>query len=449
MKHKIKETTKRSIAHELEIQTGDFLLSINNKPIADIIDYRTMTASRHLLLEIEKHDGEIWELDIEKDPDEDLGLIFYEPLMSKMMLCRNKCIFCFVDQEPNGLRKSLYVKDDDWRMSFFHGNFITLTNLSNPEIDRICSMHLSPLYISVHTTDMETRKMMMGSDNAGNLFRCINKFSGAGILMHFQVVLCKGINDGQNIIDTVTALENIRGSESLAIVPAGLTRHRGNLYNLTNFTADDAKNIIHEASNLQKSFKKKRGSSFVYLSDEWYIKANVPLPAYKTYGLFPQLSNGVGMAKLFEKEFLQGLKKLSCTDGSANICIVTGMLAFDFMQSLARLFAAKFPGAKLTVYPITNFFYGSTVTVSGLLTGHDIINQFSGNASGNAYNAVFLPYNAFKNGTDIMLDDLSLKDLTKHLKVKILIGNQHGGIFAKQLHEELLCLNYAYLKMTI
>jgi len=366
LSHKIKEIIPDSIAEELEIAPGDILLQINGQKIRDVLDYRFLVQSEELTLEIQTPD-EIWELEIEKDADEDLGIIFEQPLMSEKRNCRNKCIFCFIDQQPPGMRPSLYVKDDDVRLSFLHGNYVTLTNLSSREIKRIADYHLSPLRISVHAADLELRKKMMGCAAAANLFEALEAFGNAGISMHFQVVLCKGINDGTNLDYTIETLSKQRGAESLAVVPAGITRFRKGL---EAFTTAEAEAVIDQVEKRQAEFLKKTGKSFVFAADEWYIMTDRPLPKYNRYEDFPQLDNGVGMLRLFEYEFLQAKREANCgIRKDIRIGIITGLAAEKFMRELVKDFQ------NITVFPIVNNFFGESITVSGLLTGADIIAQ--------------------------------------------------------------------------
>jgi putative radical SAM enzyme (TIGR03279 family) len=345
--------------------------------------------------------------------------------MSETRKCRNKCIFCFIDQQPPGLRQSLYVKDDDARLSFLMGNYVTLTNLSREEIERIANYHLSPLRISVHTTNPDLRKKMMNCENAANLNEAIKVFSDAGIQMHFQIVLCKGINDGENLSRTIRDLMQVKGAESLAVVPAGLTRHREKLYPLEQFSPQEAEAVIA----LIESF----GNTFVFAADEWYILAKKNLPEYEQYKNFPQLDNGVGMLRLFEHEFL--LQKKSCKPAAAmEIGIITGHAAQNFMRRLADAFTQTHPSVTITIHAITNHFFGENITVSGLLTGTDIIAQLS-HENRTAANILFLPENAFRANTDEMLDGTTLQSLSAKLGVPVKKGSTNGKEFYNQLIE--------------
>ena len=437
MKHKICVVEEESIADQLGVESGDFLLTIDGSTIIDVLDYRFRMHSANLLVEIEKTNGEIWELDIEKNESADLGLFFESPLMSNVKLCTNKCIFCFVDQEPPGLRKTLYVKDDDWRLSFLHGNFITLTNMSGEEAVRISDLHISPLNISVHTADLDLRRSMMGSDRADNLFHLLRLFSDAGIRMNFQIVLCKNINDGKTLNYTINKLANLPGASSLAVVPVGLTRYRRELTSIESFSPDDAIKIISQVEALQEIFLRVKKSSFVFLSDEWYIMIGTELPALYKYEDFPQLSNGVGMIRLFEYEFMNELMNLPSTDASKSVFIITGTLSVHFMRHVSKLFCNKFKNVLISVIEIKNNFYGETVTVSGLLSGSDILCQLSRINLGSS--ALFLPQNAFRASSEEMIDGITRFQLEDSLGTRVLIGNSNGGCFARQLYEEIIC----------
>ena len=437
MKHRISAVEDESISSELGVVPGDLLLTIDGKTIIDVLDYRFRLHAENIVVEIEKPDGEIWELDIEKDENEDIGLIFEIPLMSDVKLCKNNCVFCFVDQEPPGLRKTLYVKDDDWRLSFLHGNFVTLTNLSDEEVGRIAELHLPELNISVHSTDLDLRKSMMGTQSAGNLFQHIRTLSNAGIAMNFQIVLCKGINDGKILESTVLTLEKMAVAKSLAVVPVGLTKFRDGLTPLDSFLPDEAAVIISQIEKMQHQFIKKRKSSFVFLSDEWYIMAGFNLPSLNKYESFLQLSNGVGMIRLFEHDFINRLKQLPKSDNDKFMTVISGALANSFIRSLVADFCNKFKNAKITVIEVKNFFYGETVTVSGLLTGEDILSQYKKSCQNES--SLFLPGNAFRINSEEMIDGLTRSQLEKNLDVCVIIGSQNGGDFCGQLYKELIC----------
>jgi len=422
--HEIKSVIPGSIAHELGIEAGDRLISIGNESIIDVLDYRFHLQDEFLIVEIEKAvDNEIWELEIEKNYGEDLGLEFEFPLMSKQKVCCNNCVFCFVDQQPKGLRDSLYVKDDDPRLSFLMGNYVTLTNLSREEAARIAGYHLSPLKISVHAADLDLRCKMMGTERARNLFDALEVFNQAGITLHFQIVLCKGLNDGAQLDYSIETLSKIQpGAESLAIVPVGLTKHRGGIAELEPFTKEDAVAVIKQVEKWQSRFRKEIKTAFVFLADEWYIMAGCELPEYESYEDFLQLDNGVGMIALFRDEFLS-MDTGSCA--YSNIGIVTGKAAVQFMTELAKNFESKNPNTKITIYAIENNFFGEDATVSGLIVGQDVIAQLTDKVS--HLEILFLPQNAFRAGTEDMLDGSTRQEIESALGVPVVIGSSSDG----------------------
>lgn len=463
VKHEIAKVFKNSIAAQLDISSGDFLLSINGKEVKDILDYRFRIQEEKLMVEIEKspkEQSEIWELDIEKNADQDLGLEFKQSLMSHTKRCSNNCVFCFVDQQPKGLRPSLYVKDDDPRLSFLLGNYVTLTNLSTEEVKRLAGYHVSPLRISVHAADLDIRAKMMGTDRARNLFEALDIFRAHGIEMHFQSVLCKGLNDGIHLMDTIEKLLSYKPfAKSLAIVPAGLTKHRDGLYPLEPFSKEDARNVVTTVESLY-THRAGQADRFVHLSDEWYILAELQLPKYKDYGSFPQLDNGVGILRLFQKEFLDAffanIKKEVATQrlqGKSSlyhnikkhpyfgkrqhkfvptIGIITGTAAAGFMTNIVKTFAKKHPYSQIDVRPIRNTFFGETVTVSGLLTGQDIITQLKQSF---VPSILFIAESAFRSGVKekIMLDGTTLNMLENVLNTKVIISSTNGDEFYRQL----------------
>jgi putative radical SAM enzyme (TIGR03279 family) len=443
IKHEIANILKNSIAAEMGIARGDFLHSINGEEVKDIFDYRFRIQDENLVVEIEKQSGDIWEIVIEKEADEDLGILFKQSLMCNTKRCRNKCVFCFVDQQPKGLRPSLYVKDDDPLLSFLLGNYVTLTNLNEAEIKRLAGYHLSPLRISVHAADLDLREKMMGTSAARNLHSALQIFNEAGIEMHFQIVLCKNLNDGAQLDNTIKTLAALQpGAKSLAIVPAGLTRHREGLFPLEPFTKNDAKKIIEQVEKFQTK------QNFVFLSDEWYILAEKSLPKYKYYGNFPQLDNGVGVLRLFERGFAKGIAQKEKRENfvfqiiskiflrknkPVNIGIVTGEAAGHFIRGIAAMFMQKHFNVKIHVHVIGNNFFGSSVTVSGLLTGQDVIRQLKDKLGGTK--TLFLPENAFRSGVKekVMLDGTTKEELEQKLNVRIVIGSTNGFKFYKQL----------------
>jgi putative radical SAM enzyme (TIGR03279 family) len=460
MKHIITSVTPGSITHELGLSPGDVLLAVNGQCPHDVFDYRFLLQNEKLLLEIQKSDGELWELDIEKDDYEDLGLSFRNSLMSRPKTCRNRCVFCFIDQMPPNMRHTLYVKDDDPRLSFLSGNYITLTNLPLWEVRRIARYHLSPLHISVHTIDPALRSKMMGNAKAGRLLKALRIFKAAGIAMHFQVVLCKGLNDGAELDRTIGTLLDYRLSEgSLAIVPAGLTKYREGLYPLTPFTQAEATGIVMRVEQWQRLCRKRYGTAFVFCADEFYLKAGMDIPPYKRYEGFPQLENGVGMLALFEREFIRALKKdeaqIGYTPSSSakntahtapptaygemlRIGLVTGRSAGHFMNKLSALFCERHPQTDISVYEIENKRFGPEITVSGLLTGRDVISQLQGIIKDERLTVLFLPRNMFRAGKAVTLDGLTPGDISIALGIPVRLGGVRGGAFYKRLKKVLM-----------
>ncbi|MCL2203515.1 MAG: DUF512 domain-containing protein [Defluviitaleaceae bacterium] len=437
--HKITHIAPGSIGESLGLAAGDFLLEIDGQAVGDVFDYRMGVQSEALTVLVEKSGGELWELDIEKDADEDLGLTFATALMDEVRLCRNRCIFCFVDQQPPGLRGSLYVKDDDPRLSFLHGNYVTLTNIDEGEVARLIRHRLSPLRISVHTVEAGLRARMMGNAHAGRLTDALARFNQAGMQMHFQAVICKGYNDGAELEETIAGLLAFRpGALSLAIVPAGLTGHRRGLAALEAFAPEDAREVIARVDRWREKCRARYGTSFVFAADEWYILAGMDLPGYTYYEDFPQLDNGVGLCALFEEEFVghcptprKLLKKL---DQNFTMGIVTGVAAYGFMCALAGRFEGWHPGVRIKVFEIRNDFFGASVTVSGLLTGGDVIQQLRGQCQG--LDVLFLPHNAFRAGTETMLDGVTRGEVEAALGVAVRIGSAQGEAFYRELIAE-------------
>ena len=438
--HKILSVVTGSIAEELELIPGDILLSMNGQEVKDILDYRWLMAEEYLTIEVLKANCEIWELEIEKDAEEDLGLVFSPGNLGEDKHCNNACVFCFVDQQPPGLRATLYVKDDDPYQSFVMGNYVTLTNLNEVDISQIIKYRLSPIRVSVHAADMGLRQKMMKNPRACELFNTLERLSKAGIDMHFQVVLCKGLNDGANLDYTIKRLTEIgERALSLAIVPVGLTRYRDGLYPLQAFTKLDAELVIRQVEEWQGRVFDKTGSRFVFLADEWYVLAGKPVPDYCVYEDFPQLDNGVGMMALFEEEFTSAVSdaKLHMTPNTsvkpepARAGIVTGQAAGDFMAKLSKLFTDSFPDIAIDIHVIENDFYGPNITVSGLITGQDILRQLDGKCKG--LDTLFIPQNAFCAGTEVMICGTTLSDISKALGTKAGIGAADGGEFCWQL----------------
>ena len=417
-----------SIAEELEIETGDILLSINDTLVKDIIDYKYLISDDILLVEIQKRNGEVWELEIEKDYNEDLGIIFTNPLIDKAKSCKNKCMFCFIDQLPPNMRNTLYFKDDDSRLSFLQGNFITLTNINDDEIDRIIKYRLSPINVSVHTTNPELRVKMLKNKNAGRVYKILKRFHEAGLEVNCQIVLIPGINDGLELEKTIEDLSKLYPTIlSLAIVPVGITKYRDNLEQIKHYDETLSIELLDYLSSIQIQFLEKIGSRFVFASDEFFCLSKKPLPKYDEYEGFPQYENGVGLMKSFEYEVENELSKI-CEGVSIKkrYIIATGTLAFEFMKSIVDKVIAKFNDLELIVVPIENNFFGETITVSGLVTGNDLIMQIKGY---NNIDGVIIPKSMLKRDEELFLDNLSVIEAEEKLGLQIYPCNVDGGDF--------------------
>ena len=429
--HIISFVHKNSIAMELDIASGDKLLAINNQRIEDIFDYQYHVENEYIEVLIEKPDGEQWLLEVDKDEDEDLGIEFENGLMDEYRSCRNKCIFCFIDQMPKGMRETLYFKDDDSRLSFLQGNYVTLTNMSDYDIDRIIKYNLSPINISFQTMNPDLRCKMLNNRFAGEALKKVDKLYEAGITMNGQIVLCKGVNDGKELEYSIRKLmEYIPVLESISVVPVGLSKYREDLYPLEPFDKEDAKEIIKMIHKYQKEVFEDHGIHFIHASDEWYILAGLDIPKEESYDGYLQLENGVGMMRLLLNEFkdaLDGTRKRECAH---EISIVTGRLAYRYIQQMAEEMMERFSGLCIRVYQITNYFFGEMITVTGLLTGQDIISQLKGKSLGER---LLLPQNTLRSGEAVFLDDVTVSDVEKALQVKVDIVKSSGYDFVNAI----------------
>ena len=430
--HKIKEVARGSIAQELEVEAGDTLLSINGQPIEDVFDYHYYTNDEFLTVLIQKANGEQWELEIEKDYEDDLGIVFENSLMDDYRSCRNKCIFCFIDQMPEGMRDTLYFKDDDSRLSFLQGNYVTLTNMSDHDIDRIIHYHLEPINISFQTMNPQLRCKMLNNRFAGDVFDKVKRLADAGIEMNGQIVLCKGINDGEELESSISKMtEYLPYLRSVSVVPVGLTKFRDGLYPLEPFDGEDAKKVIDQIEAWQKKIYPEYGIHFIHASDEWYILAGRPFPEEDRYDGYLQLENGVGMMRLlFEesREALEAQKKMECgsvenSDENRVISIATGRLAAPFLRQITAMISEKFPNVSVKVHEIKNRFFGERITVAGLITGQDLIEQLKGQNLGSE---LLLPCNMLRSGEEVFLDDITVTELEKALQIKVRIVKSSG-----------------------
>ena len=431
--HIVKTVKPGSIAEELEITPGDKVLAVDNTEIEDIFDYQFLIQDTYIELLVEKQDGEQWLLEIDKEMDEDLGIEFENGLMDEYRHCHNKCIFCFIDQMPKGMRDTLYFKDDDSRLSFLQGNYVTLTNMSDHDIDRICRYHLSPINISFQTMNPELRCKMLNNRFAGEALKKVDTLNAAGIRMNGQIVLCKGVNDGKELEFSIQKLmEYLPNVESVSVVPVGLSRYREGLYPLKPFTAEDAGEVIDLIEKYQKICMDRYDTHFIQASDEWYILAGREVPEEDRYDGYLQLENGVGMIRLLLDEFRDALDRCRQEKQQGRempwkekrvVSAATGKLAFPYIKRMAEELMQEYSGLTVYVYEITNEFFGEMITVSGLLTGQDIEKQLKGKKLGEA---LYLPRNVLRSGADLFLDDYRVADLEKSLQVPVNIVKSSG-----------------------
>ncbi len=427
-----------SAANDAGLEPGDILLSVNGQKISDIFDYRFLTADSELLVEIEKKNGEIWEIDIEKDEYEDLGLEFEDPLISEARHCSNKCVFCFIDQLPKGMRETVYFKDDDTRLSFLTGNYVTLTNMKNEEIDRVIRYRMTPVNVSVHTTDPELRVKMLGNRFAGDVLKKIKRLTDGGITVNAQIVLCKGLNDGPQLDRTINELSALYpGVSSISAVPVGLTKWREGLYELEPFTPGDAAEVIGQVSAHQDRLLREHGTRLIYLADEFYIKAGIKLPPYDEYEDFPQIENGVGLMSLLCHEFDEYLQMNTVKldrewQGRAprTVSIATGKCAAEHIKKMAQTLENRYNGLRISVFAIENEFFGENVTVTGLLTGQDIYGPLKGMELGSE---LLISRSMLKSGEELFLDDYTVEELSSGLDVKVTIVENDGADLAEKI----------------
>lgn len=426
--HVIKQVLPGSIAEELEITPGDRLIEVNQQRIADIFDYQYYIEDEYVELLIEKPHGEQWLLEVDKDEDEDIGIVFDSGLMDEYRTCHNQCIFCFIDQMPKGMRETLYFKDDDSRLSFLQGNYVTLTNMSDYDLDRIIRYRLSPINISFQTMNPSLRCKMLNNRFAGEALKKVDRLFEAGITMNGQIVLCKGVNDGEELTFSIQEMQKyIPCLESVSVVPVGLSKYREGLYPLEPFTKEDAKEVLKIIHGFQAKFFKDHGMHFIHASDEWYILAQEELPAEENYDGYLQLENGVGMLRLLINEFKAALEeavKLKEQFHKRNtVSLATGRLAYPYLKEMAAQMMKEFPGLIIQVFAIRNDFFGEMITVSGLLTGQDIVRQLKGKDLGER---LLLPINVLRSGEEVFLDDMTLEELEKALQVKADIVKSSG-----------------------
>ena len=431
---KITEVERKSFADKAGVRDGDILVKINGNEINDVLDYRFYLAERTVILELLR-DGNPLSVKVKKDEYDDIGLGFETPLMDKKHTCKNKCIFCFIDQNPRGLRESIYFKDDDSRLSFIHGNYVTLTNMTDEDVARIIKMRMSPINVSIHTTDPELRVRMMKNKHAGEVLSYLNDFKNAGLSMCGQIVLCRGVNDNENLTRSLSDLAELYPSmSSVAIVPAGLTKHREGLFSLADFTEEEASSVIDEIDRFAEIQLEKYGSRQFYAADEFYLKAKRPIPEESYYEDYPQLENGVGMLRLFSEEFSMALEDISDIladfKGERTVTLVTGVAAYDMINGFARRLEILSPNIHINVKKIINNFYGESITVTGLLTGRDIYEQLSGCELGDE---VILPSNCLRYPEEDFLCGMTLAELGDKLGVSVRISSNDGYEFVRDI----------------
>ncbi|MGV8984453.1 DUF512 domain-containing protein [Clostridium sp.] len=430
MKNQIAKILPGSIAEEIELEVGDRLISINGNAVIDIIDYKFLITDELINIEIEKADGEVWDIEVEKEYDEDLGIQFIDPILDKPKSCHNKCIFCFIDQLPEGMRETLYFKDDDSRLSFFQGNFVTLTNMKEDDIDRIIRYKISPINVSVHTTDPELRKLMLNNKFAGDVYGRLKRLAEAGIKINCQVVSCPGINNGPELLKTIEDLYKLYPNiENLAVVPVGITKYREGLFNLTLYDKKTAAEEIEGVKKLQEKYISEVGSPFVRLSDEFYVTAKIDVPEESFYDGYDQLEDGIGMIRLLRSVIAEDVANLKLNN-TGSFTFITGTSAYEEILKVAEKITQTNNKINIQVKKIVNNFFGETITVVGLLTGKDIIKQLADEKLGEY---LIIPSNVLKKGYElgnyeeqIFLDNITVSDLEKSLSTKVLICDYSG-----------------------
>ena len=415
--------TPGSIAEELELEPGDVLLTIDGEELEDIFDYDYMTDAESFVMVVRKANGEEWELEIESG-GEDLGLTFENGLMSDYKSCSNKCIFCFIDQMPPGMRETLYFKDDDSRLSFLQGNYITLTNMKDKDIERIIRFHLAPINISVQTMNPELRCKMLHNRFAGEALKKIDRLYEAGTEMNGQIVLCRGVNDGNELAYTIEQLSKYAPvMQSVSVVPVGLSKYREGLYPLEPFTKEDACEVIDLIEKWQKINYERHGIHFIHASDEWYILAEREMPEEGRYDGYIQLENGVGMLRLLHEEVMDALDEKTDDGKEEELSIATGRLPYPYLDKLVKGIMKVYPGRKVHIYPIRNDFFGEKITVAGLITGQDLIAQLKDKPLGDR---LILPSVMFKSGEEVFLDDITKTQAEDALQIPINIVKSSG-----------------------
>lgn len=435
VKNRISTVYEGSIAESLGIAVGDELIAINGRPVVDIIDFIFLSADEHVDMEVRKSDGTLLTFNIDKAFYDEIGMEFENPIMDEAKSCRNKCSFCFIDQMPEGMRETLYFKDDDSRLSFLQGNFVTLTNVSDQDLARMVEYRISPINVSVHTTNPELRVKMLHNRFAGNILERLALLAEHRIEVNAQIVLCPGENDGAELDRTLSDLAALYPSlVSVAIVPVGLTKYREGLAPLRGFTKAESQRVIDQVHAHQERFLETLDTRFAFLSDEFYVMADAPLPDYDDYEGFIQLENGVGLMQKFKSELEDALQACTMSNYSPKTAtLFTGQSAFAFMQDMAEKVSEKLP-LQTEVVKIDNNFFGTSITVSGLIVGQDILEQSKGLTLGDF---VIIPRSMMKADEDIFLDDTTLADFSAQLGRPVLVAEVDGYVYLKQMAEAL------------
>lgn len=425
--HVIKTIEPGSIAEELELEPGDVLVAVNGQPVKDVFDYHYLINEEYLEILVRKANGEEWELEIEKEYEDDLGIEFENSMMDDYRSCSNKCIFCFIDQLPKGMRDTLYFKDDDSRLSFLQGNYVTLTNMSDEDVQRIITYRMEPINISFQAMHPELRCQMLHNRFAGDALKKVDRFYEAGITMNGQIVLCKGVNDGKELEYSIEQLvKYLPYLQSVSVVPVGLTRYRDGLYPLEPFTKEDAKEVLALIHSWQDRLYKEYGNHFIHAGDEWYLLAEEEIPAEDSYDGYLQLENGVGMVRLLREEVREELAALAGDDCERRVTIATGELAAPILTELGEEIKVKYPRLHLQVKAVKNEFFGGKITVAGLLTGQDLKKQL---ADLNLGEELLLTEHMMKSGEQVFLDDVTVEELSGALQVPITIVKSDGKSF--------------------
>ncbi len=430
----VTEVLAGSHAARCGIVGGDALISINNHEIRDVLDYRFYLTERVVALKCCR-DGRSFSVRIVKGEYEDIGLCFETPLMSEKQRCKNGCIFCFIDQNPRGMRETVYFKDDDSRLSFLHGNYVTLTNMTDADIDRILTMRFSPVNISVHTTNPALRVKMMKNKRAGEVLSYLDRLYEGNIRMCGQVVLCRGINDGDELRRTLTDLSRyFPVMSSVSVIPAGLTAHRDGLYPISDFTPEEAAEVIDTVEAFAAHMKEGYGSRMFFLADEFYLKAGRPIPPAAYYEEYEQIENGVGMLRSFEESFLMGEEDAPRGDRltrDRTVSVATGEAAYPLLARLCGRLSDKYSNLQINVYKIVNNFFGTSITVAGLMTGRDLREQLLGKPLGEE---LLLPKSALRAGEDVFLCDMTVEELSSSLGVRVrAVDSDDGYAFSEAL----------------